>query len=277
MHARVCARERARACDRACVRALFQLTAQRHCSQSSRTAAAGITHWQSPSFFAYYPANSSFVSLLGDMLSGALNMIGFSWISSPACTELETVCSSRITVSSCKTSFLPQAAPCPAGRLAVAVHLSYPVLRNLTGFSYPARTELNTVQPSVPSCLQQLLCCGTLCSAGRCQLQAFAALAVTAPTRQPQLARQLVVRLGRWTWAKMCCCTDRSTRRAHSTCSWSGSDSAGLAGAAAGPASTLSVAQGSRQRGFGSCMSDAQDVLLHTPNLLLSCQLQCPG
>ena len=30
--------------------------------------------------------------MLGDMLSGALNVIGFSWISSPACTELETVC-----------------------------------------------------------------------------------------------------------------------------------------------------------------------------------------
>ena len=56
---------------------------------------AGVTHWQSPKFFAYYPANFSFPSLLGDMLSGALNMIGFSWISSPACTELETVLALR--------------------------------------------------------------------------------------------------------------------------------------------------------------------------------------
>ena len=50
-----------------------------------------MTHWQSPSFFAYFPANSSFPGLLGEMLSGALNMIGFSWIGSPAATELETV------------------------------------------------------------------------------------------------------------------------------------------------------------------------------------------
>ena len=51
----------------------------------------GITHWQSPNFFAYFPANSSTAGLLGEMLSGAFNVIGFSWISSPAATELETV------------------------------------------------------------------------------------------------------------------------------------------------------------------------------------------
>jgi len=55
------------------------------------SAGAGMTHWQSPSFFAYFPANSSFPALLGEMMSGALNMIGFSWIGSPAATELETV------------------------------------------------------------------------------------------------------------------------------------------------------------------------------------------
>eukprot|EP00899_Mesostigma_viride_P019632 jgi/Mesvir1/27670/Mv07392-RA.1 len=51
----------------------------------------GVTHWQSPAFFAYFPANSSYPGLLGEMLSGALNVIGFSWISSPAATELETI------------------------------------------------------------------------------------------------------------------------------------------------------------------------------------------
>lgn len=48
------------------------------------------THWQSPSFFAYFPANSSTAGLLGEMLSGALNTVGFSWLSSPAATEMET-------------------------------------------------------------------------------------------------------------------------------------------------------------------------------------------
>lgn len=51
----------------------------------------GVTHWQSPSFFAYYPANSSTAGFLGEMLSGALNVVGFSWVSSPAATELETI------------------------------------------------------------------------------------------------------------------------------------------------------------------------------------------
>ncbi|CAG9465376.1 unnamed protein product [Pedinophyceae sp. YPF-701] len=51
----------------------------------------GVTHWQHPSFFAYYPANSSGPGMLGEMLSAAINCIGFSWIASPAATELETV------------------------------------------------------------------------------------------------------------------------------------------------------------------------------------------
>jgi len=49
----------------------------------------GVTHWQHPSFFGYFPATSSFPGMLGDMLSGALNVIGFNWLASPAATELE--------------------------------------------------------------------------------------------------------------------------------------------------------------------------------------------
>ncbi|XP_019097105.1 PREDICTED: tyrosine decarboxylase 1-like [Camelina sativa] len=51
----------------------------------------GVTHWQSPSFFAYYPANSSVAGFLGDMLSAGLGIMGFSWITSPAATELEMI------------------------------------------------------------------------------------------------------------------------------------------------------------------------------------------
>ncbi|KAL7746708.1 hypothetical protein RI367_007988 [Sorochytrium milnesiophthora] len=51
----------------------------------------GITHWQHPNFFAYFPANTSFPAMLADMYSGALNPIAFSWICSPAATELETI------------------------------------------------------------------------------------------------------------------------------------------------------------------------------------------
>ena len=51
----------------------------------------GVTHWQSPDFYAYFPANASEPSLLGDMLSSAFGVQGMLWETSPACTELETV------------------------------------------------------------------------------------------------------------------------------------------------------------------------------------------
>ncbi len=50
----------------------------------------GITHWQSPNFFAFFPANSSGPSVLGDLLSSGLGVQGMIWATSPACTELET-------------------------------------------------------------------------------------------------------------------------------------------------------------------------------------------
>jgi len=51
----------------------------------------GITHWQSPNFFAYFPANTSEPSVLGDLLSSGLGVQGMLWATSPACTELETL------------------------------------------------------------------------------------------------------------------------------------------------------------------------------------------
>ncbi|XP_055387862.1 histidine decarboxylase isoform X2 [Condylostylus longicornis] len=51
----------------------------------------GVTHWQSPHMHAYFPALNSFPSMLGDMLADAINCLGFTWASSPACTELETI------------------------------------------------------------------------------------------------------------------------------------------------------------------------------------------
>ncbi|KAJ4728348.1 Tyrosine decarboxylase [Melia azedarach] len=51
----------------------------------------GVTHWQSPNYFAYYPSNSSVAGFLGEMLSAGLNIVGFSWITSPAATELEMI------------------------------------------------------------------------------------------------------------------------------------------------------------------------------------------
>jgi len=50
----------------------------------------GITHWQSPNFFAFFPANASGPAILGDLLSSGLGVQGMLWLTSPACTELET-------------------------------------------------------------------------------------------------------------------------------------------------------------------------------------------
>jgi aromatic-L-amino-acid decarboxylase len=50
----------------------------------------GITHWQSPNFFAFFPGNSSPPAILGEILSAGLGVQGMLWATSPACTELET-------------------------------------------------------------------------------------------------------------------------------------------------------------------------------------------
>jgi aromatic-L-amino-acid decarboxylase len=50
----------------------------------------GITHWQSPNFFAFFPANASPPAVLGELLSAGLGVNGMLWATSPAATELET-------------------------------------------------------------------------------------------------------------------------------------------------------------------------------------------
>ena len=53
--------------------------------------APGLSHWQSPRFFGYFPGNSELSSVLGDYLSTGLGVLGLSWQSSPALSELEEV------------------------------------------------------------------------------------------------------------------------------------------------------------------------------------------
>ena len=55
-----------------------------------RIVLPGITHWQSPNFYAYFPSNSSGPGILGDLLSSGLGVQGMLWSTSPACTEIET-------------------------------------------------------------------------------------------------------------------------------------------------------------------------------------------
>lgn len=49
----------------------------------------GITHWQNPNFFAFFPANSSYPSVLAEMLTATLGQQGMIWETSPAAAELE--------------------------------------------------------------------------------------------------------------------------------------------------------------------------------------------
>ena len=56
-----------------------------------RVLMPGITHWQHPSFFAYFPANTSYPAILGELAAAGLGVQGMSWATSPACTEVETL------------------------------------------------------------------------------------------------------------------------------------------------------------------------------------------
>ncbi|XP_033249336.1 3,4-dihydroxyphenylacetaldehyde synthase 2 isoform X1 [Drosophila miranda] len=60
-------------------------------SDINRVIKPGITHWQSPNMHGYYPTSTSYPSIVGEMLASGFGIIGFSWICSPACTELEVV------------------------------------------------------------------------------------------------------------------------------------------------------------------------------------------
>src|ERR1700689_420290 len=51
----------------------------------------GLSHWQHPSFFGYFPSNGLLASVLGDFASTGLGALGLSWQSSPALTEIEEV------------------------------------------------------------------------------------------------------------------------------------------------------------------------------------------
>ncbi|CAF0734803.1 unnamed protein product [Didymodactylos carnosus] len=55
------------------------------------TIMQGVTHWQSPYFYAYYPTANSYAAICGDILSAGIACVGFSWIASPSCTELEVI------------------------------------------------------------------------------------------------------------------------------------------------------------------------------------------
>ncbi len=56
-----------------------------------RIVVPGLSHWQHPRFFGYFPSNGVLSSVLGDFASTGLGVLGLSWQSSPALTEVEEV------------------------------------------------------------------------------------------------------------------------------------------------------------------------------------------
>ena len=54
-----------------------------------RIIVPGLTHWNHPSFFAYFPNTGSEPGIFGEMLTAAFNVNGMLWRTSPAATELE--------------------------------------------------------------------------------------------------------------------------------------------------------------------------------------------
>jgi len=56
-----------------------------------RVVVPGLSHWQHPQFFGYFPCNGSLASVLGDYVSTGLGVLGLAWQSSPALTEVEEV------------------------------------------------------------------------------------------------------------------------------------------------------------------------------------------
>src|SRR5215831_20420842 len=51
----------------------------------------GISHWQHPNFYGYFPSNGELSSVLGDYVSTGLGVLGLNWLASPALTEVEEV------------------------------------------------------------------------------------------------------------------------------------------------------------------------------------------
>lgn len=59
----------------------FLSTSESNCFQP------GITHWQHPKFFSWFPCNSSYPGILGELYSSMFNCAAFNWICSPSVTE----------------------------------------------------------------------------------------------------------------------------------------------------------------------------------------------
>ena len=70
-----------------------------------RIVLPGVTHWNHPGWFAYFPSNTDLSSVLADLVSAGLGVQGMSWQTSPAATEVEDVVMEwrRLSSQTCPT------------------------------------------------------------------------------------------------------------------------------------------------------------------------------
>ncbi|CAB3261940.1 unnamed protein product [Arctia plantaginis] len=120
----------------------------------------GLVHWQSPHMHAYFPALTSYPSIMGDMLSSALNVLCFTWASSPAGTELETIAMNWLgKLLGLPECFLNEKDDSPGGGV-IQTTASEATLVSLLAARTRALMELSKLNPDVQTAelLGHLIC-----------------------------------------------------------------------------------------------------------------------
>ncbi|XP_022817053.1 histidine decarboxylase isoform X5 [Spodoptera litura] len=120
----------------------------------------GLVHWQSPHMHAYFPALTSYPSIMGEMLSSALNVLCFTWASSPAGTELETIAMNWLgKLLGLPDCFLNEKNDSPGGGV-IQTTASEATLVSLLAARTRALMELSKLNPEVQSAelLGHLIC-----------------------------------------------------------------------------------------------------------------------
>ncbi|CAK1593272.1 unnamed protein product [Parnassius mnemosyne] len=120
----------------------------------------GIVHWQSPHMHAYFPALTCYPSIMGEMLSSALNVLCFTWASSPAGTELETIAMNWLgKILGLPDCFLNEKNDSPGGGV-IQTTASEATLVSLLAARTRALMELSKLNPDVQSSelLGHLIC-----------------------------------------------------------------------------------------------------------------------
>ncbi|XP_026742057.1 histidine decarboxylase [Trichoplusia ni] len=120
----------------------------------------GLVHWQSPHMHAYFPALTSYPSIMGDMLASALNVLCFTWASSPAGTELETIAMNWLgKLLGLPDCFLNEKNDSPGGGV-IQTTASEATLVSLLAARTRALMELSKLNPEVQSAemLGHLIC-----------------------------------------------------------------------------------------------------------------------